>query len=294
MKIFNTNYLSSIQIKNSFKAKENDWHVFGFDESGESKRNYMREWHYNYYMPFQQVYEKETRLSEYALENLLKQFDKTKPVDNKKISKINLQNLEHLDNTNSYRGAMIKGYQLEKLSLLKEVGIKRIISLMKSSELEEECRKLNLEYLYFNMDLKDSCFEDELEVRSKSRMFWQNIANITDTKEIDYRINCDVNHWKDKVKNSKKQLMSLIQFMQKDNVYIGCACGTYRTDFAILLNFLFNPNVKYSCTAFSFVNNLKSIENLYNNLTQTDKIKLGWTKIFEEQFLLKLNKLKVR
>ena len=82
--------------------------------------------------------------------------------------------------------------------------------------------------------------------------------------------------------------------MQKDNVYLGCACGTYRTDLAVLLNSLFNPKANYNCNFPINKEHLKPIENLFNNLTPNDKLKLGWTKDYEKIFISKLNKLKLK
>ena len=246
-----------------------------------------------YYMPYQSVYEKEGRLSEHDLNRLIGKFIKKQPIINNDIlAKIELFNLEPLNNTNSLRGAMIKGYELEKLPLLKSAGIRRIASLMKCPELEDECKKYNMEYLYFDIDKKSPCMESKQAIASKSRLFWGNIANIKDKIILENKVMCDVNIWSDKSRKSIDQFIDFIKFMQKDNVYIGCACGTYRTDFAVMLNSLFNPAANYDYVS-NVIDELQAVENLFHNLTESDKLKMGWSKAFDSQFLHRLNKLKI-
>lgn len=244
-------------------------------------------------MPYQSIYEKEGRMSEYQLRNLLAQFTR-KPMflNNEKLSKIGLHNLETLGNTNSARGAMVKGYELEKLSMLKEAGIKRIVSLMKCSDLENACKELGLEYLYFDLNSKESCMEDKQTIEQKSKSFWKNIANIKDDEDLERRISYDVESWRQKSEKSIEKLVEFVQFMQKDNVYIGCACGTYRTDFAVILNKLFNPLADYSCESSDYLFSTESLRNLFKNLTETQKLKMGWSKSFEKQFLSHLCSIK--
>ena len=80
--------------------------------------------------------------------------------------------------------------------------------------------------------------------------------------------------------------------MQKDNVYLGCACGTYRTDFAVMLNKLFSPSADYPCKMSDYLSNAEAIKNLFKNLTETHKLKMGWSKSFEKQFLSQLSSIK--
>ena len=291
MKIYNPKHFNYIKTNTAFK--QNEWQVFGIDKSGEEKRNYIREWHYEYNIPYQSIYEKEQRLSEYELNRLLKQFNKkTTNLNNKALFQIGLYNLEQLGDSNSARGAMVRGYQTDKLDLLKDAGIQRIVSLMKDSDLEEECKKRNIEYFYFDINQTDCCFEDKASIVNKSKNFWINIANIKDENILKEYIEKDVVSWEEKSKETIKKLIAFINFMKKDNVYIGCACGTYRTDFAVMLDSLFNSKAKHHFDLSSFTSSLKSLENLLSNLTNIDKAKLGWVGDFEEKVLLKISKLK--
>ena len=277
----------------NFKSNNEDWNVLGFDEGGQDKRDYIRKWHEENYLPYQSIYEKEGRMSEYQLKNLLAQFvRKPTALNNEKLAKISLYNLETLGNTNSARGAMVKGYELEKLSMLKDAGIRRIVSLMQCSELEKACKNLGLEYLYFDMNSNAPCMEDKQAIEQKSRLFWENIANIKDNEELERRVNYDIGSWRQKAEESIEKLIEFLQFMQKGNVYIGCACGTYRTDFAVMLNKLFSPLADYTCEMTDCLSNVGAIKNLFKNLTEAHKLKMGWSKSFEKQFLSRLSSIK--
>lgn len=293
MEISGLNNINQYSKKPSFRGYDNEWHVFGIDEGGQDKRDYIRKWHEENYIPYQSIYENERRLSEYELNNLLSQFIKPKIIlSNEKMMNIGLANLEPLGNTNSAKGAMIKGYELEKLPMLKDAGIRRIVSLMVCPDLEKACKELGMEYLYFDMDSKAPCMENKQSVEQKSRLFWRNIANIKDEEELEIRVKSDINSWEQKSKKSIEKLVEFVKFMQKGNVYIGCACGTYRTDYAVILNKLFNPLADYSYEMYDYLCSTKSVENLYHNITGSDKIKMGWTNAFDKEFLSKLCKIK--
>ena len=163
---------------------------------------------------------------------------------------------------------------------------------MQCSELEKACKELSLEYLYFDINSKDPCMEDVQTIEQKSRLFWKSIANIKDNDELERRVNSDIGSWRQKADESIEKLIEFVQFMKKDNVYIGCACGTYRTDFAVMLNKLFSPSVDYACEMPDYLPNAGAIKNLFKNLTETHKLKMGWSKSFEKEFLSQLSSIK--
>jgi len=294
--------ISALSLKNSicnvpiFKKNDDNWRVFGYDEGGSATRDYIRNWQTKNYIPYQDIYEKETIKSEYDLNQLLNQFHrKTGIVKNKSMTKIGLENLEQLENSNSYRGAMIRGYDTDKISQLKDAGIKRIASLMKSPELEKNCKEQGLEYLHYDLDFKDTCFENIQDIENKSRAFWQIFhKNNNDNNILETFVKKDIENWSTNTREPIERSIQFINYMQKDNIYLGCACGTYRTDLAVLLNSLFNPKANYNCSFPINKEHLKPMENLFNNLTHNDKLKLGWTKDYEKSFISKLNKLKLK
>lgn len=296
MKIYDVSSKNLIYNNLNFQKNDNNWRIFGYDEGGTKDREYIRKWQDDYYRPYQSICEKEKILSEYDLKLLLNQFDR-KPflINNKSIGKIGLENLAQLENSNSYRGAMIRGYETDKLIQLKNAGIKRIASLMKSPELENNCKEQGLEYLYYVMDFNDACFENVQDVENKSRSFWQIFyKNNNDNNILETFVQKDIENWMVKIREPIEKNIKFINYMQKDNVYLGCACGTYRTDLAVFFNSLFNPKAIYDCSFHINREHLKSIENLFNNLTPNDKIKLGWTEDYEKIFISRLKKLKLK
>ena len=142
------------------------------------------------------------------------------------------------------------------------------------------------------MDSNEPCMENKQSIEQKSRLFWRSIANIKDKEELEIRVRADINNWEQKTRKSIEKLIEFVKFMQRGNVYIGCACGTYRTDYAVILNKLFNPLADYSYEMFDYICSAKSIENLYHNITDADKVKMGWTKAFDKYFLSKLCNIK--
>lgn len=288
--IFNQQNISKL----SFRSDEQEWNVVGIDEGGKSARDYIRNWHEAYYIPYQSIYERDAHQSEYEFGQMIKNLTKKNNiVNNELLNKMDLYNLERLGNTNSYRGAMIKGYESDKVIKLKQAGIKRIASFMKDESLKEVCSDNNIEYLYFNIDLNSPCMKTKEEVKSNSINYWTNIAKVSDADSLEYYVTKDVNEWNEKSRKSVEQFIDFIKFMQKDNVYAGCACGTYRTDFCMMLNVLFNPSVNYFVNIYNSSDNLNAFKNLYSNLTKSDKLKLGWTKSFDESFFARLNKFKM-
>ena len=293
MKINNSYTINTFNNNPSFCGDSHEWKVFGIDEGGKEKREYIREWHDKNHIPYQSIYEREGRLSEYELSQLLgKLLRKGTVVNNEILNSIGLNNLEQLGDSNSYRGEMIKDYETEKLSMLKRAGIRCIVNLTNSPELEAKCNEFGVEYLHMNLKVDSPCMQDRQSIVTKSRRYWENIASIKDKATLESFVNRDIKNWSSKSRESIEELINFVKFMQKDNVYIWCACGTLRTDFAVLINSLFNPKANYDCSNYELYY-LDSLKNLYTNLTESDKLKMGWTTVFDKQFMNRLNKLRV-
>ena len=107
---------------------------------------------------------------------------------------------------------MIKSDELDKVEKLYKAGIRRIIPVVRGdTALEEECKKIGMEYQAIIFDSK---FNDAFKTF-------------------------------DEVKSSAKE---------------------------------------YARDIFPIKNYLRRAENLYHNLTDSDKLKMGWTKDFEKTF----------
>lgn len=294
MKVYNSVITNQYQYKPSFRSNNNEWHVFGIDEGGQATRDYIRQWREEHYIPYQSIYEKEHKLSDFELKQVISDLvRKPVKVNNELIDELHLQNLDFVDNT-SYRGAMIKSDELEKVEKLYEAGIRRIIPVGRSSqELEDACKKIGIEYQAIEFDSRyNGAFKTIDGIRAEAQRFARDVLG-NDERGIAEYVNSHINTWKENTRAFIDEFTSYIQKMKKGNVYIGCEFGTYDTDAALMFDYLFNPNKRYS-RIFPVKNYLRCAENLYHNLTDSDKLKMGWTKDFEKTFIERFGNLKSR
>ncbi len=300
-----------INIKHSIPFKSNmdeDTHVFGFDdEISKSRRNFIRE-HYNQYlMPNYEIYEANGRLEKYKLKNLIENLIGRKTIHQATNSDSNassymsifdlpMHNIKHIEGTNSYRGSSIID-NLNILPALKRNNIKRIVDLVGYDSLKEACRKNDIEYLEYKVDSNiwdNDAFKSKKNIIENENSIYQNIFGIGAEAPEDV-IKKALLLWKDNKQKFIEKFIPFIKTMQKDNVYIGCEFGTYKTDNALLLNYFFNSKTKTNhngITLFNKISLTEEIENLYYNLTPENKKLLEWDNNFDKQFIPKLNKLK--
>jgi len=281
------------QYKPQFKAN-NDFHIFGFDdETSQAKREYIREWHDKQFMPYQSIYEKEGRKSEFELKYLISDLvRKPVSVNNEKINKLGLSNLA-CEGKTIYRGAMVECDKLEKVKKLHEAGIRRIIPIGSGFlSLQDECAKFGIEYLPIEFRREEKAFKNFNDVKKGAEKFARYIANFNE-EDVEKYMETDIRIWKKSSRIFIDNFTDYIQAMQKGNVYMGCEFGTYNTDTAVMFDYLFNPKMKHN-TKISYYNKgfLNSAENLYHNLTDIDKLKMNWPKDFDKVFLERLSKLK--
>ena len=84
------------------------------------------------------------------------------------------------------------------------------------------------------------------------------------------------------------KLTDYISAMRKDNVYVCCLYGQNDTSQGLLINNWFNPDRKLegACGNYTL---LDYVSDMYENLTEEDKAKMGRNEDFEENFLKKLD-----
>ena len=136
----------------TFKANNfNEDNTLGYDdEISQSRRKFIREHYDSYRMPYQSIYETEGRLSEYRLNNLINTLtNKPRKVDYSSIISLPVPNIRSIGN-NSYRGASMVD-KPECLQVLKDAGIKHVISLYYSPEYEKAVKQTGLDYHCFDM-----------------------------------------------------------------------------------------------------------------------------------------------
>ncbi len=287
----NNNFSSEFcKHKPNFKGNEEEWHVCGVDEGGQPMRNSIRKWQEeHYYTPYQRFYEKEKagRMSEYELNKTINNLvSKPSKVNDSYMDNIGIHNLEEIYGHDSYRGAMIKTRELDKVKLLKKAGIKRIIDLTGNPNVKNECKKNGIDYL--SIPMSKSFMGNIPAWETKEEVIKEHEDNGYTQKEITDSLNA----WEKETRRYIDKFTTFIQMMQEEKVFIGCEFGTQITETALIFDYLFNPKAEHSIHPSVYTEyNVFYAGNLYRNLTDSDKAKMGWTKEFDEQFMPRYNKL---
>jgi len=256
--------IPAIYTYNIPKFKGGDDNVIAYDdEISQERRKFIRE-NYEYEnMPYQRIYEKEPCLEEYQLQKLLNFYvNKPKKIDGDIMSELPLSNLRNISASsrytpNIYRGSTLYDSPDWVLKKLKEAGVKTVINLGDYGEsYKKKIEKAGFEYVDFDISHMRYSYIDD--------------------------------------KQKKDKLIKFIKAMQKEYVYMGCECGTYKTDAGVYFNNLFNPKVKGYCKIYSpeMVSEVPQIaDEIYLNMTDEDKKSIGWTPEFEHKFNERIAKL---
>ena len=280
---------------NSFKGKD-----YYDDEISSSKRDAIREHMLGDVFLRSDTFKENIRLEEYGLKKLISKLTKKgniqknelRSIDTSIMEKLPLYNVEPIAGTTSYRGG-VADLNYEICQKLKEAGVKEVVSFLSANINEHVCKRAGLGYYNFPIGLSiwnNAPFKSEEDILSDGNFsFYSNgsgrekdkpkyISNYMKMWEINKRLYIDI-------------FINFINEMKKDNLYVGCACGTGRTDEALTLNYFFNPKAQKTKPIKNVVAiNHNEIKNLYLNLTKEEKIKLGWDKEFDENFIPKLQK----
>lgn len=290
-----------INVQQTFTSrigKSNATEVFGYDdEISQQRRNYIREHYNSYVMPYQSIYESENRMSEYELNKMLKSLiARPNIVSKEEMKNIPLTGIESINET-SYRGCSPVA-DLRSVKMLKDAGIRHIVDIEGFDELAQECKKQNLKYSNFlideDVDFYDrDMFKTKNDIISERTSFFRDIIGASDDR-VEQGVKEGLARWKKAKRGMINYFTDFINTMQEGHVYIGCKCGTIRTDIALMLNQLFNPKQANYSTHIGY--NQKFLDNadiLYKNLTQNDKLKMGWDASFDSQFMNKLAKYSI-
>ena len=128
----------NIKVQTAFKSYHDDG-IIGYDDAiSQERRNYIREHYYNWYIPYQSIYEKETRKTPHEMDMLINSWEK-------------YHDIQKIEGTNIYRGQTLveKPYYLYDI---KNKGVKTVIDLVGyGPSYEEEVRKIGLDYYAYNI-----------------------------------------------------------------------------------------------------------------------------------------------
>ena len=292
------------------------------DVISQARRAFIREHYVNEIMPYSDILDNSKRLEEYELKKMVAslcgqkvssdslssiyetlKFKKSELPSNLPKApscRLNFEAIEELPIFNlelsSAKLGVYRGQTLQAnpnyLKLVKQAGIERIVDLAGYEALEENCKELGLEYLYYATPpyyfLQGSMFKTEQDCRKtalrQGRLFQYSEG---ETKMVVER---SVNVWKKHLEEELDDFVKFILTMQKGNLYIGCEYGTYTTDNAMMLNSYFNPLYVREKKYVNFHNRifLNQFVNLYKNLRIEHKELMGWTKQFDTMLHKKL------
>lgn len=203
------------------------------------------------------------------------------------IEDVYIQNLQKLD-TSCYRGASLSK-NLQYIPLLVKSKVYNVIDLVGYYDLEHKCKEYNIDYLRYPVSADywaNPIFRTDAELltEKKEKLAKLGLSKAEYDKEISlYKRDIDYER-----KLFMKNFLTLIDTINKNNFYIGCEFGEYRTPNILALNTYFNPHWKgkktYPTSEFVYT----KMKNMYLNLTAEDKIRLGFTKGFEENLKIEL------
>ena len=289
---------------------------FGYDdEISQKKRNAIREHIDNNYLYNVDIFLKNGRLEPDKLSKLIyslvgnqqeifkkrkeaplaidiKQEDDIVEINHEIMEELPAYNVKPVWGTESYRGAAI--CLNERIcSILKQAGIKRVVSLC-GLDRNNACEKYGLETMEYSMKrwLERPEFTSREMVIEEADWEFDTYGPQEPYKTKEEARKYYLDYYEQSKREGINDFIKFINFMQKDNVYIGCECGTYDTDRALMLNDFFNPKAQNVPRAGCFADDiyLDAMIRLYNNLTPEDKAKLGWDEEFEKIFKDKTNK----
>lgn len=171
---------------------------------------------------------------------------------------------------NCYRGEAIAGKMIGKrencLNLLKKLNIETIINYEnKFKHFPTVCIKFGIEVIEFPI-----------------KTFWNSKICRTSKETLNQDDKLYIQDFK-----------NFINAKRKGYTYEGCGSGTDRTDQALLLSKYFNPNDNQFCDIENCMDEIGNIykvrmHNLYKNLTEQDKLDMGYTKEFDANLRRKL------
>lgn len=188
-----------------------------------------------------------------------------------------------LIDSNSVRGMCLANKPITVLQELKNAGINTIIDLRKEgspdSKYAKNCERFGLNY--FNFKIKENMAVFNLP--STTKLTSGEFAEMTN--------------------GFAKQLGQFFNLMDEGRVYMGCLLGLHRTDLAVVMNYLLNPNEPQSPPVLShmfikeetnFTNKrIGAIKNLLKNLKPEHRSALGMAENFSEIFNARVLKLRM-
>ena len=188
----------------------------------------------------------------------------------------------------SYRGATL-AKNIQYLEVLKKQNMKTVIDLVGYFGLEHACQANNIDYHKYPVSADywgHPIFRTDAELRAEKMKMLSSLELSEGEynqalKQHDYNVQFDRRIF-------MRDFCKLVDTINKGAFYIGCEFGEYRTPNILALNTYFNPSWSgkktYPTSEFIY----DKMKNMYLNLTEEDKVNLGFTKGFEENLRIEL------
>lgn len=190
---------------------------------------------------------------------------------------------------NTYRGAL-EHLNKEKIERLRNFGIGQIIELREKPYYKALCSDLGMDYLWFNMtdvNFSHPVFISKEKYCQEKMQIFNYFSNWT-KEDWEKTKKLYEEQWQKIKDDFIEDFSHFTRAINKGNALVGCCLGTYTTDSALLLNYFFNPNAKNSNVPKTNPRNGKYYLQLFHNLSEENKVSLGWDKNFEKNFCSRL------
>lgn len=239
--------------------------------------------------PFYEEYLSKGRMSDYELQKLIKNLTKQpQSISNDEINGLQIYNLRPVGNNNSYAGAVLAARPLE-LKTLKEAGIERVIDLVGYEGYESDCKSNGLEYIKFSLgsDYLNNAACCRKQDWLKHKMEELRFLNSED--EVQEFIRNSNQNYETEARHFITEFIDFINAMRKGNLYIGCEYGSGKTDCALRLNCIFNPEHKQFFYKKPAAIECDAAAALHSKLTPEDKHAMEYTQEFDESITERLS-----
>ena len=206
------------------------------------------------------------------------------------IKDLNIPNLEEIGE-NSYRGATLAKH-LHAVELLKRSGVSNVIDLVGYENLEIACNDNKIQYTKYPVDnfyWANPIFDNEKEAREN---FKKGLIEATFPEHINEDIPDECFEHEFKIRDIEISLgrrifmdnfIDLVHKMQNGHFYISCEHGELRTPNILAMNTYFNPKWTGVKTKPTDENHYEKMKNMYLNMTENEKKRLGFTQEHEEK-----------
>lgn len=209
-------------------------------------------------------------------------------IDERKVSSyartlddVYIPNLKKIGQS-SYRGSTL-AKNLNIVELLPRSGVRTMIDLVGYHKLEQECNEQKVNYVKYAVEADywaHPIFKKDVTLIEDYKHEMLKYPMTSKEKEKDFV------RFKEMINLERREFMrefiEIIKTMKSGHFYIACEHGEYRTPNILALNSYFNPTWTGENTKPTSEFMYKSMKNMYLNMTDDEKNKLGFTKEHEE------------